>query len=307
VVKDAVIVVGGLTMDLSYYVDSWPRVREAVQAKSYALVPGGKGLNQATAVARMGLKVNLISSIGDDSFSDQILTFLKTEKIDGVNILRQKSTPTDLIGIIVGLDGEPGFIGIKTANSKLLSKDIESKQSLIKSSAILMVNTEIPVETALTALKIAKANGLTTIFNPAPPDHIPDGILKFVDYFVPNEWEAKVLYPSGSRLSAGELAKRYHEMGAKVACVTLGENGCVVATDKGVKPYVAFSVDEVDATGAGDSFCGALAYSVTQEWDLEKSIRFASAAGALACTKPGARLSAPTLSEVNRFLNVRIS
>lgn len=300
--KNLVTVIGGLTMDLSYYVDTWPKAREAVQARSYSLVPGGKGLNQATAMVRMGLEVNLISSIGDDTFSDEILTLLKAEKINGSNVIKQKATPSDLIGIIVGSDGEPGFIGIKTANSKLLPKDIESKQSLIKSSVILMVNSEIPTETALTALKIAKANGLTTIFNPAPPDKLPDGILKLVDYFVPNEWEAKFLYPNGSRFSVSELAKRYYELGARVACITTGENGCVVASEEGTRPYIAFSVDEIDATGAGDSFCGALAYSITQGWDLEKSIRFASAAGALACTKQGARASIPTLSEVQKFI-----
>lgn len=303
--NSTVTVIGGLTMDLSYYVDSWPKVKEAVQATSYILAPGGKGLNQATAMARMGLKVNLISSIGNDSFSDKIFSALKEEKINNINVLRHKNVATDLVGIIIGPDGQPGFIGIRDASFKLTVNDIKQKGHLIKESSILMVNSEVSGEIALMALKIAKENNITTIFNPSPPDFLPEGILKYVDWFVLNEWEAKVLIRN-PKLSASELAKKYYEMGAKIACVTLGENGCVAAANKGIKSFETFSIDEVDATGAGDSFCGALAYSIVKGWDLNKSIRFASAAGAIACLKQSSRASIPTINQVKEFIKKEI-
>ena len=300
--KPQVTVIGGLTMDLTYKVKEWPHPKQAIQASAYYLSPGGKGFNQASAISRMGLGVNFITSVGDDKFADTAISELQTENIDNKCVIHQKNTLTDLVTIIIGQDANPSFIGIRNATSKLTVSDIKRFQHLIESSNVLLVNSEVSPTVALEALKIAKNANVTTIFNPAPPEKFPIEMLTFTDYFVPNEWEAKKLAGNKSHLSSSELAKYYHKFGTKVACVTMGENGCVVATNNSLKSYLAFPIKEVDATGAGDAFCGTLAYSVSQGWDIHKTIRYASAAGAIACTKIGSR-NAPTITELTRFIN----
>lgn len=303
--KSIVTIIGGLTIDLIYRVDDFPVEDQAVQAKSYALVPGGKGLNQATSCARMGFEVQLFGSVGDDNFADKVFDALRQEGIDNRHIIRQKNVLTDLVGVLVNKDGTPAFIGIRNATSKLTASDIEKNKSLITKSKVLLVNSEVSNDVIVRSLEIAKKAGVTTMFNPAPPIKLPPGVLKLVDFFIPNEWEARVLFGSKKRFSTRELAEAYRKRGAKTVIITQGENGGVIASKDGTESYPAFSVSEVDVTGAGDAFCAALVYSITQNWEFHKGIKFAAAAGALACLKEGARNSQPTHKQVFDFLNKR--
>ncbi|KKU56086.1 hypothetical protein A3H89_04975 [Candidatus Amesbacteria bacterium RIFCSPLOWO2_02_FULL_48_11] len=298
--RSDVIVLGGLTMDLTYFVKQWPKVNEAVQASSYELCPGGKGFNQATAVKRSGGIVNFIGSIGNDNFSKQIIGNLKKEGINADGIINYKDIRTDLIGIIVDPSGTPGFIGIRQSTYQLTPNIIETKISLIKNAKVLLVNSEVRLETVIQALTIAKTSGLITVYNPAPPEKLPENIYKLIDYFTPNIWEARMI--SGmNNASASELATHFKNKGTGTALITTGRDGCVVASDRGLKSYMAFPINEVDETGAGDTFCGYFAYHLSKKEPLEECIRIASAAGALACTKVGGR-SAPTASELKGFL-----
>lgn len=296
-----ITLVGGLTIDLSYYVDEWPKVNQAVQAKKYNLEPGGKGLNQATAISRQGLKVNLISSIGSDNFANSIISALGQENISAKNVIKQANTKTDLIGIIVGPDSQPGFIGIKTANSKLNSSYIEENKQIITASSILTINSEVNEEVLATSLRIAKAANLITIFNPAPPEKFNTNLLSMVDYFIPNEYEAKYLI-DGPDEEIEKLGQKYLAMGAKNVCITLAQNGCLVLNQLGEKRYGIYKVKEVDSTGAGDAFTAGVIFGLIQEFDEEKLFHYASAAGALACTKLGARASMPTRDEIQKFM-----
>lgn len=299
-----VTVIGGLTVDLVYRVDKWPQVNQAVQAKSYNFYPGGKGLNQATALARMGLDVQLLGSVGDDNFAEMIFETLRVEGIDNRNIIRQKKTMTDVIGIIVGEDGTPGFIGIRKATSKFTVVEIEKRKAIIGKSSFLLVNSEINSSAVVKALKIAKSLGVTTIFNPAPPVGLPKGSLKYVDYFIPNEWEARALLESRKDLTIVEMLKIYREMGAKNVIITQGKNGGGYTTSDSHDNYRAFKVKEVDQSGAGDAFVGALIWSLIKGQNLEMALNFGSAAGAIACLKEGARSSQPTSKQVKDFLRI---
>lgn len=295
-----IAVIGGLTMDLTYFVDKWPTVGKAVQARSYKLAPGGKGLNQATALIRSGADVQFIGSVGNDDFKEKILHEIENNNIDTKHIV-EYDVPTDLIGIIVDNLGMPGFIGIKQSTSKLSPENIESKINIIQKSQALLVNSEVSKESAFTALKLAKGKGITTVFNPAPPELLSKEFYPLIDYLVLNAWEAKVILGLDN-LSTNQMAEELIKLGVKNVCITSGKEGCVMATSNGITRYLAFSVKEIDETGAGDSFLGYFVNSISTSDNINNSIRIASAAGALACTKAGGRTS-PTAIEVSKFLD----
>lgn len=295
-----ITVIGGLTMDLTYFVDKWPTVGKAVNAKSYKLAPGGKGLNQATSLTRSGANVQFIGSVGNDDFKNEIFREMEKDNIDTKNIIEYQ-VPTDLIGIVVDNLGMPGFIGIKQSTSKLSPENIESETNVIQKSQALLVNSEVSKESALTALKLAKENNVTTIFNPAPPELLSKDFYPLIDYLVLNAWEAKVILGLDN-LSTNQMAEELIKLGVKNVCITSGKEGCVMATSNGITKYLAFTVKEIDETGAGDSFLGYFVNSISTSNDIGNSIRIASAAGALACTKIGGQTS-PTAIEVSKFLD----
>ncbi|TSC88442.1 MAG: ribokinase [Microgenomates group bacterium Gr01-1014_16] len=298
--QPTITVIGGLTMDVTYFVKQWPKVGEAVQATTYKLAPGGKGLNQATAVSRSGAFVHLIASVGSDEFADRIISEISSEGISPDGIFRYKNVPTDLVGIIVNHTGSPGFIGIKNSTIRLSFDNIKSRENEIKNSQVMLINSEVSLETIEQALELAKKNSVITIYNPAPPEKLPDRIYSLIDYLVLNMWEAQFIAGSES-MSSNELTNYFKKRGVRTACITLGRDGCVVASDSGTKSYSSFPVDEVDETGAGDSFCGYFAHEVALNRPIHSIIRKASAAGAIACTKQGSR-SSPTRKELEIFM-----
>ncbi len=169
---------------------------------------------------------------------------------------------------------------------------------------VLLVQLEIPLDAVGTALRLGRAAGVTTILNPAPALDLTDELLALVDICVPNETEAAVLV--GRRVADrddAEVAGRILlERGCSAAVVTLGRHGAVYV-DRGRRIDVEpFAVEAVDATAAGDAFCGALAASIARGDDVEVALRRASAAGALATTVPGASPSLPRADAVDDLL-----
>lgn len=303
--KNIVTVIGGLTIDLTYRVDEWPQVNQAVQAQSYSLFPGGKGLNQATALSRMGFNVQLLGSVGNDRFAEMIFDVLHAEGIDNKFLLKKKDVATDIIGVLVNKKGSPGFIGVRNATHRFTASEVRKRRTAIEKSFALLINSEVDNNAIAEALKIAKQAHVVTLFNPAPPIGLPQLAMKYVDYFIPNEWEAKVLLKSKRHFSVSEMVKAYHMMGVQNVIITQGENGGTYSLGKKIVSYPAYPVREVDTTGAGDAFIGAFIYSLASNKTTSDAIRFGAAAGALACLKRGARASQPTKKQVIDFLRKR--
>lgn len=296
-----VAVVGGLTVDLTYFVPEWPEVKKAPQAKSYRLSPGGKGLNIATALKRLGANVKFISAVGKDNLSEVVFRALVEERLSTEGIFVKEDAPTDLITIIINPQGKAGFIGTQAANQRLERENIEEVRGLIEASAALIVTLEIPSASACLALEIAKRKGILTIFNPSPSNDFPKKVLQGIDYFIPNRREAGVLARKES-LSSRKLCQKFLSFGPQNVIITEHEKGGVWGSKRRISRYPAFSVKTVDETGAGDAFCASLCMSLLRDNNLEEALMFASAAGALACTKVGARDAMPTGNEVESFL-----
>jgi ribokinase len=286
-----VVVVGSLNMDIVVRTPRLPSPGETLLGDAVAYVPGGKGLNQAVAAARLGAPTTMIGCVGRDPYGDQLTDVAAGEGID-VSTITAVDTPTGTAHIAVDHRGANTIIVVPGANSTMV--DLEPFAANIAQAAVVLVQLEIPLAVALAALRLGKAGGATTILNPAPA--VPVGLLHDVDLVVPNETEAALIT---SHDEAEAAAKELLATGAQTAVITLGDAGALVADSTGVRRLAPYTVQAVDTTAAGDAFCGALAASLALGDDLATALDLAMACGALATTRHGAVPSLPRRAEVD--------
>ena len=301
-----IVVLGGAVMDLVFPVRDLPGWKQAVQAKSFRMYPGGKGLNQAVALARLGSDVSLISAVGFDDFGEQISDYLQMERVNHDHVQVVKDGYTDVTNVFVNEAGEVAYVGWKgISDTEITAEQIKNAEGIIKQADALLITFEVPVRIIRQAIEVAKMRNTFIVLNPSPPldrlDNPPYELLNFVDALIPNEWEASQFLRTTNE--GMQLAQNLHEMGAKIACVTNSIYGCSVAIKARVKNYPSFSVGQpVDITGETDAFCAAFTFCIIKEIELEDAITVANAAASLAITRRGGSPSMPTVNELNRFL-----
>lgn len=301
----SVIVAGSLNLDSVVTLDRFPNPGETVPGKDINLYPGGKGLNQAVAVARAGSKVGMLGSLGNDTAAEILNKVLNDEHIDSEFIDRFEIA-SGCAYIEVDSAGNNRIVVIPGANAFFKFDEIAFKNLQAKISAkVLLAQLEVPIGELIKLFKFAKQIGLFTILNPAPADNFEIEILKYVDLLVPNQHEAaqltklKVDNADQAILASEKLIAQ----GAKAVLTTLGEAGAIYFTNDSSKKFQSYKVKSVDSTSAGDAFCGALAGQIAEGAAIESVIQFASAAGALATTKAGAVPSLPNQQSIKNLLN----
>ena len=185
-------VLGIFVADISFSGKKIPSVGETILGDSYNIGPGGKGCNQAIAIARLGRKVSFISKLGKDDYGKLALDTLKKNRIDTSQIIEREELQTGVAGIMVDKSTGKNAINVITgAPSTLTNEDIKDKIEIIKKSKIFLTQLEIPKEVTLNCLKIAKENNVLTILNPAPASSLSKDFFNYIDYFTPNETEAE--------------------------------------------------------------------------------------------------------------------
>jgi ribokinase len=287
-------------MDLVTSTTQIPKVGETVLGNSFHTIPGGKGANQAVAAARLGADVTMIGAVGNDSFGKTLVEHLTKEGINTENIVKVKDTSTGIASIIVS-DADNSIIVVPGANNHVTPELIGKHEDKIINSNILLLQLEIPLESVIRAVELAKKHGVQTILNPAPIQKLPKELLEMVDYLTPNEHEQTLLFDSIEGTEE-ELAK------FKEKCiVTKGSKGVMIYKNGEKIEIPSIQVEAVDTTGAGDSFNGALATALCEGLDIEEACRFANVVGAISVTKLGAQTGMPTKKEVEEFLQVHKS
>lgn len=338
-----VLILGSANMDLVLNVGRLPAPGETVMGDGYFQNLGGKGANQAVAAARAGACVRFVARVGEDAFGRDALAAYRDEGIDAENVLQIKKAPTGTALIFVGPEGQ-NMIGVHSGANAALDRAAVAGlgEELFESAHVFAAQLETPLEALAEAFVRARAAGCITILNPAPfhPDLLDSGILSNVDIIIPNETEAELIIGKQVRASAGEegemiaaagATQRLLDLGCRAAIITLGKDGCHVASgelfegegSEGER-IVGFAVgadDAVDAVGAGDCFCGAFAARLAElaadsaeqgaggehaeliHADLLRAARFANAAASISVTRPGAQTSMPKRAEIDERLS----
>ena len=302
-----IVVVGSLNMDIVVQVAHVPTLGETVLGRDLAMVPGGKGGNQAFAAAKLGSKAAIVGKVGNDLFGRELKQSLSRAGVDVTSVLEEAGTSSGVALICVEPSGNNAIAVAAGANHCLRPTDVDRAERFFAAGRLLLIQLEIPMETVIHALRKAKNRGMTTILDPAPAVALPPSILQRVDILTPNESEAQILLqrnPGPVNLAQAQQAGlALQERGATTIVLKLGENGAWLAeSDKLGQHFPAYQVPAVDTTAAGDVFNGALAVALSEGKAVDDAIRFANAAAALSTTRPGAQPSIPDRNEVQQLL-----
>jgi ribokinase len=289
-------------MDLVVRTARFPLPGETILGGEFSTFPGGKGANQAVAIAKLGGNPLFVGKLGADAFGQDLLLSLDRSGVDVSEVFVSEDHPTGIAVITVDSRGENTIVVASGANMALSPEEVDL--ILTENPAtVLLAQLEIPLKSVLQA---AKAHEGIFVLNPAPATKIPDELLRYVDLLTPNESETELLTGVAPRdeSSCREAADALLERGVKNVIITLGSAGCYLKGEIGESRFDAFGVDTVDTTAAGDAFNGGLAHALSRGQDVPKAIEFASAVAALSTTRPGAQASMPTANEVEAFLDL---
>ena len=297
-----ICVIGSLNMDLVVNVDKMPKPGQTIIGSNFKEVPGGKGANQAVAMARLNGNVSMIGKVGEDGFGQTLINALKNDKVDTTYIKTTKGA-TGVALITVDNNAQNSIVVSPGANFEVKEEDIDNNIEAIKNSDIVVLQLETPLNTIKYSLKKSKELNKYTILNPAPALKLDDEIIKNVDLLTPNETELEII--SGVSIETEEdiqkAAQIMIEKGVKELIVTLGSKGSLYINKEKSIFKKAYKVEAVDTTAAGDSYTAALAVALSKDKNIEEAMDFASKVGALSVLKEGAQSSLPTLEDVENF------
>jgi ribokinase len=300
-----VAILGIFVADLAVRAGRMPGIGETISGSGFKLGPGGKGSNQSVAAARAGAAVTFISRIGKDDFGRIARSTWEAEGI-AARVAESADEPTGAAFIYVNeKNGENAIIVVPGAAAGITPADIEAAADAITNAAVFVTQLEQPVAAAKRGLEIARAAGVTTIFNPAPAEPVPDDIYPLCDFVTPNEHEAGLL--AGVPVRNVEEARRAGDVflakGVGAALVTLGEKGALLHTAERSTHVPAFDAGmAVETAGAGDAFNGAFAAALARGLEAETAVRFACAAAGISVTRHGTAPSMPHLAEIEALL-----
>jgi ribokinase len=286
-----IVVFGSVNVDFVTRVARIPRPGETVLGPGYAVIPGGKGANQALAARRAGAEVVLVGAVGRDPFAEIGLSLLMADGVDCSHVARVEA-PTGAAFISVSDDAENAIVVAAGANAAVTAAQLGGVT--LSSGDTLLLQREVPQGEAVAAARLAKAAGARVILNAAPAGALPQDLLPHLDILIVNEHEAEIV---GAALGhSGEpdaIARAIDAEQGIATIVTLGGDGAVGWTGGICRRAPALKVEPVDTTAAGDSFCGAFAAALDQGLGFTTALARGTAAGSLACTVAGAQPSIP--------------
>lgn len=301
--KPRIVVVGSANMDLVVRCLKIAAPGETVLGGQFMTAPGGKGANQAVAAARMGGDVSFVGRIGQDTFGDRLAQALAEDGIHTEFLRRDPQQPTGVALISVDAQGQNAITVAPGANHQVSPEDVAGAREPIAQADVVIIQLEIPLETVTFAIEFARSLNTRVLLNPAPArydDPLPAYLLRKVDVLTPNAREAANLlgHENGDGLDMADMAQQLHDIGGGQVVVTLGEHGCLMATEGGVQRIPAQPVIPVDTTAAGDCFTGGLAVGLGEGRSLREAVDFAMRAAAIAVTRTGAQPSLPMRSQL---------
>lgn len=300
-----VLVFGSINMDLVAKVPRLPVPGETLLGHNFSTVPGGKGANQAVAVARLGVPTAIVGRVGKDQFGQEILQNLQSDRVQTNGVYVDSSNTSGVAVIAVDDNAENHIIVIPGANGNVGEEDIERLTQQLSTASVLLLQLEIPLAAVQKAAQAAQQAGVRVILDPAPahPD-LPVELYPLVNIITPNAVEAGQLvnFAVNSPETAEKAAEVLQQRGVKTAIIKLGAIGVFCATVDERFFIPAFPVKAVDTVAAGDAFNGGLTAALSQGYSLREAVVWGAATGALSTTNSGAQSSLPTRKTVEVFL-----
>jgi len=297
-----ILVVGSLNMDLVVRTIRHPQIGETVIGHDFHTYPGGKGANQAVAVARLGCPVKMIGRVGADAFGQDLFSMITAEQVENRYVFRDEQTATGVAFVTVDDDGRNTIVVASGANAHLSAEDINAAEEAFIGASLLLLQLEVPLSAVERAIDLARQNGAQIVLNPAPAQLLESDLLEQVDFLIPNQIELALLAGQESTSASIDVLR---SMGVEKLVVTLGESGVLVVDNDGQEHIPAHQVQVVDTTAAGDAFAGAFAVALKDGLSIKEAAEWGNAAGALAVTRPGAQPSLPTRKELLSFIEHR--
>jgi len=306
-----VVVIGGTYVDMAIRCGQVPAPGQKVTGSALSYTTTGPGPNQAVEVALCGCEVHLISKVGGDPFAQMARNILAEYKVNTDFVYTAEAKNTGLIVTLVNAAGENASCYYAGANGALQAMDITEAEQTISEADVCLIHGQLPQEAIVSALRCAELYGVKVILNPARPleqqgqksSNLPIEYFK-ADILIPNLYEAADITEQSTvnirtaKLIGSDLVAR----GVDYAIITMGRRGCMVVDRNSADHIPAFEIELVDHTGRGDAFAGALAAYCAVENDVRAAAKFASAAGALACTKFGSIEALPTKADIIEML-----
>ncbi len=296
-----ICIVGAANIDLVSFTPRQPAMGETLHGTAFMLGYGGKAANQAVAAAKLGASSALVAKLGRDVFGEGYLKHLAANDVDVTSVGLTDQALSGTAAIAVDPAGRNAIIVVAGANGLLSPADIEASRSVLQAADVVVCQLEVPVETTLAALRLARRAGVRTILNPAPAlADCPTELYGLSDVFCPNEFETFML--TGQRvdtLGQAEAAGRtLLARGAHNVILTLGERGSLLVTAQASLHVAAPQVEAVDTTGAGDAYVGSLAVALARGEPLTECMELATRVAAYSVQKPGTQASYPTWREL---------
>lgn len=309
--KKSIVVVGSINIDLVVHVARIPAKGETLPGSDFETHPGGKGANQAAAVARLGYPVSMIGRVGSDVFGTNLRGSLSAAGID-TSAVATTEGPSGVAMIAVQARGDNSIIVSPGANGLLSAADLDANLDLLRNAQMVLTQLEIPLVTVEHLAAVCARERVPLMLDPAPAHPLPDHVWRSITWITPNDTEARQLCgseaPGLSEAGLNEMAEHLMRLGSRNVLLKLGERGAYLATHDGIRAAVPpYSVTATDTTAAGDAFNGAFAVALARGASGPEAAQFAAAAAAISVTRRGALPSMPTQAEVEEFIAERLA
>ena len=295
---EKVLVLGSINIDFVSFVSRYPQPGETLVSNDFGIFQGGKGANQAIALAKLDIPTLMLGKVGKDVLSDLALSSLQENGVDTTGIAKSQKKSTGSASIWVNAQGQNSIVIYAGANGEVDEDFIAQHEKLFDGASWLLTQFEVPIKSILLALKLAKKHGLKTVMDPAPVKKISNNhIWKLVDYLLPNEIELKELTHTGDVLKGIHILKSW---GVKEIIVKLGKQGAVYEDEGKLLSFPAVPVERVvDTTGAGDCFVAGFLHGMIQWGDITRAIKIGNLTASYSIQKKGAAISFPKKSDID--------
>lgn len=287
-------VLGSINTDMTVTAERIPLKGETLRGDSLHYIPGGKGANQAVAMAKLGAEVEMFGCVGADENGKKMIQNLKEQNVKTDHIEVLDDVPTGIALITVG-ENDNTIVVVPGANNRVDLEYFNRIKEELLNYEMVVLQHEIPLETVYEAVRFCYENKIPVVLNPAPASDVPMEIIEKITYITPNEHEAVLIF--GKELSTEELLKKYPEK----LVITQGSRGVSSCLKNGeVFTVPARKANVVDTTGAGDTLNAAFAVKIAEGADLKTALMYANVAASLSTERFGAQSGMPTDEEVNK-------